>query len=49
MGFYKTLLTKIVKTTAEKTLRRDANSTSSLAFYQPTPPEKLKEFKRSIS
>ncbi len=49
MKFYKTLLTKIVKTTVEKTLRKDANSTSSLVFYQPTPPEKLKELKRSQS
>lgn len=43
----KMTLTKIAKTLAEKALRRDANSTTCVAFYQPKAPAKLKQFKSS--
>lgn len=41
----KKALAKIVKAAAEKALRRDANSTTCLYFYQPKAPESLKRFK----
>lgn len=43
----KKALAKIVKATAEKALRRDANSTTCFGFYQPKAPESLKRFKDS--
>lgn len=43
----KMMLTKVTKALAEKALRRDANSTTCVAFYQPKAPEKLKQFKNS--
>lgn len=43
----KMMLPKVAKALAEKALRRDANSTTCVAFYQPKAPEKLKRFKNS--
>lgn len=43
----KKLLAKVAKKTAEKALRRDANSTTCFGFYQPKAPAALKRFKSS--
>ena len=37
----------VAKKVAEKALRRDANRTTCLAFYQPKAPTELKRFKSS--
>lgn len=36
---------KVVKSVAEKELRRDANSTTCFAIYQPKAPSSLIRFK----
>lgn len=49
MKIGKKLLTLAVKTTAEKALRRDANTTTCAAFYQPKVPanyDRLKNGKK---
>ncbi len=38
--------TKIVKKTAELSLKRDANSTTCFAIYQPKAPKALKKFSK---
>ena len=38
-------IAKLAKLTAEKALKRDANCTTSLCFYQPRVPATLKRFK----
>lgn len=41
----KKLIAEIARKAAEKALRRDANSTTCLGFYQPKAPAALKRFK----
>lgn len=36
----------IARKTAEKALRRDANSTTCISIYQPKVPSELKRFKK---
>lgn len=43
----KRLIAKVAKKAAENALRRDANRTTCLAFYQPKIPADLKRFKSS--
>ncbi len=45
MKISKKILANLVKATAETALRRDANSTTCISFYQPKAPEKLTRFK----
>lgn len=40
-------IAKVAKTTAEKALKRDANCTTSLCFYQPRIPVNMKRYKDS--
>lgn len=47
MGNKKTLIAKVARKAAEKALRKDANRTTCLAFYQPKAPADLKRFKNS--
>lgn len=39
-------LAKAVKKTAESSLKRDANSTTCCAIYQPKAPKDLKKFSK---
>ncbi len=41
----KKILVNVVKKAAEKALRRDANSTTCVGFYQPKAPTDLQRFK----
>lgn len=41
----KKLIAEVARKAAEKALRRDANSTTCLGFYQPKVPAALKRFK----
>lgn len=41
------LMAEFAKSVAELALKRDANSTTCGAIYQPKAPEKLKRFKKS--
>ena len=43
----KALIAEGAKKAAEKALRKDANRTTCLAFYQPKAPADLKRFKNS--
>lgn len=43
----KMLAAKFAKTTAEHALKRDANSTTCVAIYQPKAPADLNKFKSS--
>lgn len=47
MKIGKKLLNMAVKTTAEKALKRDANSTTCAAFYQPKVPANFNQFKNN--
>ena len=38
--------TKLMKTVVEKSLTRDANSTTCMAVYQPKAPAALKKFSK---
>jgi hypothetical protein len=40
------MATSIAKKTAEKTLKRDANSTTCAAVFQPKAPSNLSQFKK---
>lgn len=40
------LFANIAKKTAEKALKRDANSTTCSAIYQPRAPKELKKFSK---
>lgn len=40
------LIADIARKTAEKALRRDANSTTCISIYQPKVPSELKRFKK---
>lgn len=42
----KNVVLKIVKKSAEKSLHRDANSTTCIGIFQPKAPSKLERFKR---
>ncbi len=42
----KNIFVNAVKKAAEKSLRRDANSTSCTTIYQPKVPSKLNEYKK---
>lgn len=42
----KKLLADIARKTAEKALRRDANSTTCISIYQPKVPSDLRRFKK---
>lgn len=41
----KSFVSKVAKAVAESALRRDANSTTCAAIYQPKPPANLNRFK----
>ncbi len=41
----KKMIAIVARKAAEKTLRRDANSTTCVGFYQPKVPAALKHFK----
>lgn len=41
----KAFIGKVAKSSAEHALRRDANSTTCIAVFQPKAPEKLKQYK----
>lgn len=41
----KKMMAQLAKATADKALRRDANSTTCSLIYQPKAPEALKRFK----
>ena len=43
----KALIAEVAKKAAEKALRKDANRTTCLTFYQPKAPADLKRFKNS--
>lgn len=43
----KKMLIKLVKLSADKALRRDANRTTCAGFYQPKAPTGLERFKKS--
>lgn len=47
MKIGKKLLNMAVKTTAEKALKRDANTTTCAAFYQPKVPANYNQFKNN--
>lgn len=38
---------KVARKAAERALRRDANATTCVGFYQPKAPAELKRFKKS--
>lgn len=40
-------MAKIIRRIAESTLKRDANSTTCLAIYQPKVPKQLNKFKHT--
>lgn len=40
-------IAKMAKATAEKALKRDANCTTSLCFYQPRIPANLSRYKNN--
>lgn len=42
----KSVFAKLAKTTAENALKRDANSTTCTAVYQPKAPASLDKFKK---
>jgi cyclic lactone autoinducer peptide len=42
------VISKLAKNTAEKSLKRDANSTTCWAIYQPKAPVSLGKFKKHI-
>lgn len=42
----KKLIAEVARKAAEKALRRDANSTTCLGFYQPKAPDTLRRFKK---
>ncbi len=46
MKSQKKIFTKVMKTIAEKSLTRDANSTTCIAVYQPKAPASLKKFSK---
>lgn len=48
MKNFKSALTKMVRNTAEIVLKRDANSTTCAAVYQPKAPASLDKFKKHI-
>lgn len=41
----KELFSSMAKTAAERALKRDANRTTCVAFYQPKLPTKIEKFK----
>lgn len=41
----KAFIGTVAKTTAEHALKREANSTTCIAVFQPKAPEKLKQYK----
>lgn len=47
MKIGKKLLNMAVKTTAEKALKRDANTTTCAAFYQPKVPANYNQLKNN--
>lgn len=46
MKSQKKIFTKVIKVMAEKSLVRDANSTTCMAVYQPKAPSSLKKFSK---
>lgn len=42
----KELFSSMAKTAAERALKRDANRTTCVAFYQPKVPESANKFKK---
>lgn len=46
MDKLKKTISKAVKSTAENALKRDANSTTCFAVYQPKAPVALNKFKK---
>lgn len=47
MKVAKHALSKVAKNIAKKVLKRDANSTTCISFYQPKAPVALKRFQTS--
>lgn len=46
MKSQKNFFTKAIKTMAEKSLERNANSTTCIYYYQPKAPDALKKFSK---
>lgn len=46
MKSQKKIFTTAIKTIAEKSLERNANSTSCIIYYQPEVPSALKKFSK---
>lgn len=46
MKSQKNLFTKAIKTVVEKSIIRDANSTSCMIYHQPKAPTALKKFSK---
>lgn len=46
MKSQKKIFTTAIKTIAEKSLKRNANSTSCIIYYQPEVPSALKKFSK---
>ena len=46
MKSQKNLFTKTIKTVVEKSIIRDANSTSCIVYYQPKTPASIKNFSK---
>ncbi|MCM1284712.1 MAG: cyclic lactone autoinducer peptide [Acetobacter sp.] len=46
MKSQKKIFTKVMKTVVEKSLVREANSTSCMIYYQPKAPVSLKKFSK---
>ncbi len=43
----KTVFAKVIKNIAEKSLKRDANTTTCVSIYQPKAPVELKKFSKN--
>lgn len=46
MKSQKKIFTKVMKTVVEKSISRDANSTSCIIYHQPKAPASLKKFSK---
>lgn len=49
MKSQKKIFTTAIKTMAEKSLKRNANSTSCIVYYQPKAPADLRKFSRNYN
>ncbi len=46
MKSQKKIFTKVIRTAVEKSISRDANSTSCIIYHQPKAPVALKKFSK---